>query len=149
VGTIDRPAFLEAHNIFVETLADHGFVGLGLILLLFFGMIMNCQKISKLSRGVPELAWAAQFGVMFQLAMWTFIAGSQFISNATFSMSYELVALSLAVRGIVERQLALMPKPTFELNALRSATPPQPAVVGQVPKNGAWQRPVLLPGRRS
>lgn len=149
VGTIDRPAFLEAHNIFVETLADHGFVGLALILLLFFGMIVNCQKISKLSRGVPELAWAAQFGVMFQLAMWTFIAGSQFISNATLSMSYEMVALSLAVRAIVERQLAVTPKATFALSSINSGGPRQPSIIAQPPEKGEWKRPVLLPGQHS
>ena len=85
---------------------------------------------------------------MFQLAMWTFIAGSQFISNATFSMSYELVALSLAVRAIVERQLALTPKMASVLSPPDAAGLRQPTIA-QPLKQGAWQRPALGPGRRS
>src|ERR1700722_2916874 len=100
-GTIDNPAYLEAHNIFFETLADHGFVGLALLLMLILGMVINCQTISKKARKVPDLAWAANMGTMLQLAMWTFVAGSQFLADATQSMPYELCALSLAARGVV------------------------------------------------
>jgi len=106
IGTIDNPGYLEAHNIFFETMADHGFVGLGLLLLLIVGMVINCQTITKKAKKVPDLAWAASLGTMLQLAMWTFVAGSQFLADATQSMPYELVALSLATRGIVERRLA-------------------------------------------
>jgi probable O-glycosylation ligase (exosortase A-associated) len=149
VGNIDHPAFLEAHNIFVETLADHGFVGLGLMLAMFFGMILNCQQISKLSRGVPGLEWAVQFGVMFQLAMWTFLAGSQFISNAVFSMSYELVALSIGVRGIVERELATQAKATNTLSPVPAVGAGKPIQSPVPAAKGAWQRPVLAPKQRS
>jgi hypothetical protein len=106
VGTIDHPMYLEAHNIFFETMADHGFVGLGLLLMILFGTIINAQGLSKRAKRLPELAWAVELGNMLQLAMWTFIAGSQTLHTATQSMPYELCALSLAARGIVERRLA-------------------------------------------
>ena len=109
-GTIEHPSYLEAHNIFFETMADHGFVGLGLLLMLLFGTIVNCQTLSKRARRLPELDWAVNLGTMLQLAMWTFIAGSQMLHTATQSMPYEICALSLAARGIVERRLALEPK---------------------------------------
>jgi len=109
-GTIDNPAYLEAHNIFFETMADHGFVGLGLLIVLILGMIINCQTMAKRAKKVPDLAWAANLGTMLQLAMWTFVAGSQFLADATQSMPYELCALSMAARGIVERRLAQEPK---------------------------------------
>jgi hypothetical protein len=87
-------------------MADHGFVGLGLLIVLILGMIVNCQGISKRAKKVPDLAWAVNLSTMLQLAMWTFIAGSQFLADATQSMPYELCALSMAARGIVERRLA-------------------------------------------
>ena len=58
-------------------------------------MIFNCQAISKRAKKIPDLAWAANLGAMLQLAMWTFLAGSQFLADATQSMPYELVALSI------------------------------------------------------
>jgi probable O-glycosylation ligase (exosortase A-associated) len=133
-GTIDNPAYLEAHNIFFETMADHGFVGLGLLLLLMLGMVFNCQTITKKSRKVPDLAWAANLGTMLQLAMWTFVAGSQFLADATQSMPYELCALSMATRAIVERRLAQEPKSVMTANLTAGPQPPVPAVVAVQPK---------------
>jgi probable O-glycosylation ligase (exosortase A-associated) len=105
-GTWEHPAYLEAHNIFFETMADHGFVGLGLLLMLFMGTILNCQAISKRARKMEGMEWAANLGGMLQLALWTFIAGSQFLHSATQSMPYEICALSLGTRGLVERRMA-------------------------------------------
>ena len=141
-GTIDNPAYLEAHNIFFETLADHGFVGLGLLLLLILGMVFNCQSMSKRARKLPELAWAVNLGTMLQLAMWTFVAGSQFLADATQSMPYELCALSLAARGIVERRLALEPKNvlTANLGVVKPAAPVAVAIPAAVPKLAAKSR---------
>ena len=137
-GTIDNPAYLEAHNIFFETMADHGFVGLGLLLVLILGMIINCQSMSKRAKKVPDLAWAVNMGTMLQLAMWTFIAGSQFLADATQSMPYELCALSLAARGIVERRLAQEKTGVFNNNLGMGASKapvglpgaPKPAIAG-------------------
>jgi probable O-glycosylation ligase (exosortase A-associated) len=134
-GTIDNPSYLEAHNIFFETLGDHGFPGLVLMLVLFLGMIVSSGAMSKRAKRLPELDWAVNLGTMLQLALWTFIAGSQFISDASQSMSYELVALSLAARGVVERRLALEPK-----SALSPLTGVPPAKMPQAP-----QRPALTP----
>jgi putative inorganic carbon (HCO3(-)) transporter len=141
-GTIDNPAYLEAHNIFFETMADHGFVGLGLLIVLILGMIINCQSITKRAKKVPDLAWAANLGTMLQLAMWTFIAGSQFLADATQSMPYELCALSMAARGIVERRLAQEPKNVLTTNlgmgkAAPAALPGAAGVPGLVPSPAA------------
>jgi hypothetical protein len=142
-GTIDAPAYLEAHNIFFETMADHGFVGLALLILLLFGTILNCQRLSKRARALPELAWAVNLGTMLQLAMWTFIFGSQTLHTATQSMPYELCALSLAARGIVERRLASEPKAILlkdtSLPGRRTATAPIPAI-GIRPVAAAYAR---------
>jgi probable O-glycosylation ligase (exosortase A-associated) len=106
VGTIEHPAFLEAHNFFMESLGDHGFVGLFLVIGVTIGTIINCQRMSKRARGVEGLEWAVYLGTMLQLAMWTFLAGSEFVANATYSTPFELTALSLGARAIVERRLA-------------------------------------------
>jgi putative inorganic carbon (HCO3(-)) transporter len=153
-GTVDNPMYLEAHNILFETLADHGFVGLGLFLALILGMVFNCQGMSKRAKRLPDLAWAVNLGAMLQLAMWTFLAGSQFLSDATQSMPYELCALSLAARGIVERRLALEPKEVFTTNlglAKKAAVTP-PIVPGLIvsPAGGrARPRVVAAYGRRT
>jgi probable O-glycosylation ligase (exosortase A-associated) len=143
-GTIDHPSYLEAHNTFVETLADHGFPGLILFLLMIFGTIINCQRLSKRAKKVIGMEWAANLGTMLQLAMWTWIAGAQFLHAATQSMPYEICALSLAARGILERRLAGEAKSVI----LQTEPPPairRPAVA--VPAK-AVGRPAVAYGRR-
>ncbi len=149
-GTIDNPAYLEAHNIFVETLGDHGFVGLALLLMLVFGMIVNCHSITKRSRKLPDLEWAANLGTMLQLAMWTFLAGSQFLADASQSMPYELCALSLATRGIIERRLAMEPNNILAASAIIANRPAAPAKTALAPSAAARVRPhAVALGRRS
>jgi len=80
------------------------------------------------------LAWAANLGTMLQLAMWTFLAGSQFLADATQSMPYELVALSLGARGIVERRLAQESKNVLTANlGVGGKTPIAVAAAAGVP----------------
>lgn len=106
VATPLGEGYLEAHNIFFETLADHGFPGLFLFVWLLLGSYLNCQAIRRRAKGIADLEWARNLAAMIQLAMVTFLAGSQLLSDATQSMSYELVAISIGLRGVVERQLA-------------------------------------------
>ena len=119
--------------------------------MLFFGVILNCQSITKRAKKVPDLAWAANLGTMLQLAMWTFLAGSQTLADASQSMPYELCALSLAVRGIVERRLALEPNNILAASAIlanRTPAPMKPALV-PTPAGRVRTPPVVAYGRRS
>jgi probable O-glycosylation ligase (exosortase A-associated) len=147
VGTIDHPLYLEAHNIMIETMADHGFVGLGLFLMLVFGMIVSCSAMTRRAKKVPELDWAANLGTMLQLAMWTFLAGSEFISDATQSMPYELCALCLGAGGVVNRYLAEQKNASLIVapQPLAANRAPRPAALtggGRKPAVAAYRRPL-------
>lgn len=141
-------AFLEAHNMFVETMSDHGFPGLALLILLLLGTFMNCQAIRRRSRGIPELSWASDLAGMLQLAEVTFLAGSMFISDSTLSLPYELIALSVGTRGIVERRLAQ----DRNVSIREMITPRRQAVAGQLAYAGpakAAAPGLILPASRS
>src|SRR5579883_901438 len=120
---------LEAHNMYVETLADHGFPGLGLLMLLQLVTYLNCQVIRGRTRKIAELSWARDLAGMIQLAEVTFIVGSMAISDSTLSLGFEFVALTVGLRGIVERHIAST-KPVFQTEEQRLARPvlqPAPA----------------------
>jgi len=121
------PGFLEAHNIFFETLADHGFPGLFLFMLLMALTYTNCNAIRRRTKGVEGLEWARDLATMLQLSLVTFLAGSQLLSDATQSMPYEIVALSIGLRGVAERKLAQDSHPVILRDAAAPAPPrPQP-----------------------
>ena len=121
----------EAHNMYVETMADHGFPGLGMLVLLQLGTYLNCQIIRSRTRKIPELSWARDLAGMIQLAEVTFIVGSMAISDSTLSLGFEFIALTVGLRGIVERHIAAA-KPVFqreELQSVRTVLQPAPALV--------------------
>jgi hypothetical protein len=96
----------EAHNMYVETMADHGFPGLALLILMQLGTYLNCQGIRRRTRKIAELSWASDLAGMIQLSEVTFVVGSMFISDSSLSLGYELLALSVGARGVVERHIA-------------------------------------------
>ena len=106
---------------------------------------MNCGTIRKKVKDIPELEWADGLAVTMQLSLVTFIVGSQFISDASQSITYELVAIVIGLRGVVERHLAADKKPLFQaqtagarkdLMGPRPAVPPRNSPVGPRPAVG-------------
>jgi len=72
-----------AHSIYFQVLGEHGFVGLGLYLLLLMGAFLRCSKMIKLARKRPDKQWIADFGVGIQASLLVFC-----ISGAALSLAY-------------------------------------------------------------
>jgi len=76
---------------------------------------------------------------MLQLSLVTFFVGSMFISDSTLSMPYEIVALSVGARGVVERRLAqdrktiVFQEPTKWVSAMEGNNKPVVALGGGRP----------------
>lgn len=97
--------WLEAHNSFFEVVAEHGFVGLSLFVALLVGIWVNCGWIIKRCREHPDLAWAADLGRALRIALVAYASGGFFGSCATFNLPYDIMALSIGLRGIAMRAL--------------------------------------------
>jgi O-antigen ligase len=97
---------VEAHNIFVEMVAEHGFVGLGLFCLLIIATYRSCAVIQKRVRGRDELVWAADLARATQVGLVAFIVGGSFVSIANTPFLYMLASITVGTRSLVERDLA-------------------------------------------
>ena len=75
-------------------MGEHGFVGLGLYLLLLLMSWLHCSAIVRLSRGQPELAWAHEFGSMMQVSLVGFTVGGDLLSLVNYDVPYYLMAAS-------------------------------------------------------
>ena len=58
--------FHDAHSIYFEVLAEQGFVGLAFFLLLGWFVFASCRRVASLTKGQPELQWAANLCSMVQ-----------------------------------------------------------------------------------
>jgi putative inorganic carbon (HCO3(-)) transporter len=94
-----------AHSIYFQVLGEHGFVGLGLYLLLGVLAWRDAAFIIRRAGAFDDLRWAASLAAMIQTSLVGFAVGGAFLSLAYFDVPYYLVALLVATRALVEQRL--------------------------------------------
>jgi probable O-glycosylation ligase (exosortase A-associated) len=91
-----------AHSIYFQVLGEHGFIGLGLFLLLMAFAWRAAGRIIKSCRGRPERKWAADLAAMTQVSIVGYAVGGAFLSMAYYDLYYVLIILLV----VLERHLA-------------------------------------------
>lgn len=102
----------DAHSIYFEMLAEHGYPGLVLFLALGFLALRTGTRIIKLCGDRADLAWARSLAAMLQVSLVGYAVGGAFLGLAYFDLLYHLVALMALTRAIVERQAIAAPDVT-------------------------------------
>ncbi len=118
-----------AHSIYFQVLGEHGFVGLGLYLLLLLFGLRNTRIVMRQTRGKPELRWAYDLANMTQVGMIGYYVGGAALSMAYYDGYLIVIALMSTLRALTapERlmQQALMPSAT-PVNRLAASRPLPP-----------------------
>jgi putative inorganic carbon (HCO3(-)) transporter len=107
VFVLDAPPteeYVEAHNILFEVVAEHGFVGLALFCSLLIAAYRSCAVVRAQLRHAADSRWAYDLAGMLQVALVAYVAGGMFISVATSPFLYDLLAMAVGLRGLVERE---------------------------------------------
>jgi probable O-glycosylation ligase (exosortase A-associated) len=94
-----------AHSIYFQALGEHGFIGLGLYLLLYLMLWRYAGWLSRATGGHPEFAWARDFGLMMQVSLVGFLVGGAFLSLVNFDVPYYLIGIVVATRRLIEAGL--------------------------------------------
>lgn len=94
-----------AHSIYFQAMGEHGFVGLGLYLLLLFLFWRHARALVRLSRGQPQLVWAREFGLMLQVSLVGFAVGGAFLSLVNYDVPYYLMAATVVTLTLVRKAL--------------------------------------------
>lgn len=92
-----------AHSIYFQVLGEHGFVGLGLYLLLGVLTWRSAAQIVRQASVQADLAWAGHLAAMVQCSMIGFAVGGAFLSLAYYDVPYYLMAVVVAMRLFVAR----------------------------------------------
>ena len=58
----DQPAH-AAHSIYFQVLGDHGFIGLGIYLIILAAAFLSCSRIISVTRALPEQRWAHDLAI--------------------------------------------------------------------------------------
>ena len=126
-----NPADLHsAHSIYFQMLGEHGFVGLGLFLLLWILVWRDAAWIDRQSRRRPEWQWASDLARMIQVSLVGYAVGGAFLNLAYYDVPYNMIVALLVTRLLVEKHLQGAAAPAAAapaVSALKPARPPSPS----------------------
>ena len=94
-----------AHSIYFQVLGEHGFVGLGLYLMLGFLTYRTASWIARHTRKNEALRWALELATMVQASLIGFAVGGAFLSLLYYDVPYYLMVALVVTRIVVEREL--------------------------------------------
>ncbi|WP_229257964.1 putative O-glycosylation ligase, exosortase A system-associated [Duganella margarita] len=102
----DPTAVHAAHSIYFQALGEHGFIGLGLYLLLGTLTWRSASWVVRNSQHDPEWQWASNLAKMIQSSLIGFAVGGAFLSLLYFDVPYYLMAAVVALRALTAQRLA-------------------------------------------
>ena len=90
------------HNVFLNVLAEHGFIGLMIWTALALVGWRNSRWIVRHSMGRPEWQWAGDFARMSQAAFVGYMVTGSFHNTQYWDYYFTIIGLLAAARGIME-----------------------------------------------
>ncbi len=129
--------FHDAHSIYFEVLAEHGYVGLVLFLMIGAGALLTCARTISIAKKREDLAWIASLSRMMNVSLCSYAVGGAFLGLAYFDLYWHFIALAIILRAA-----ALAPPDDENYSEVSSQLrelevkgamrrPPQPALGGR------------------
>lgn len=119
----DPTDFHDAHSLYFKILGEHGFVGLGLFLLLLAMSWLKAMAIRRQAKQ-HQLIWAMHLADMLQVSLLAFCTGGLFLGMCYFDLLYHLIAIVVILDVLVRKELVGV----AESPASRFANPFRPAM---------------------
>ncbi|PLX75479.1 MAG: putative O-glycosylation ligase, exosortase A system-associated [Azoarcus sp.] len=108
--TVDRasdPSIVRAaHSIYFQVLGEHGWIGLGLFLMIGWLVWRDAARLRKRTRDKPEFLWVFHLASMTQVALMGFAVGGAFLSLAYFDLPYNLLVIIVVLQRWLNAQVS-------------------------------------------
>ncbi|MBI2382178.1 MAG: putative O-glycosylation ligase, exosortase A system-associated [Gammaproteobacteria bacterium] len=137
----DPAVFFDVHSIYFQMLGEHGFIGLGLFLMVAWLAWRACAEAMRLGRRREELRWVGDLGGMLQVSFIAYAVGGLFLGMGYFDLYYHLIATVVAMGVIVKTELAKAPGASLPWEK-------KPGVLDEPAKPRFAPMPGFTPGRR-
>lgn len=93
--------FHVAHSIYFQVLAEHGYFGLTLFLLLFLFAWRTGRRVVRHCTGKPELLWAMTLARMCQVSIVGYLSAGAFLSLAYYDLIYYILAILITLEKVL------------------------------------------------
>ncbi|HXV77668.1 MAG TPA: putative O-glycosylation ligase, exosortase A system-associated [Candidatus Polarisedimenticolaceae bacterium] len=138
-GTFQAPMFAkyapdptivyDAHSIYFEVLAEHGYGGLAIFVALAFASWRAATRTAAAAANNPNLIWAHDLSRMLQVSIVGYAVGGAFLGLAYFDLFYNLIALVVLTQAVVREGTAAVHAggPSVEGREVNPGTRPAPS----------------------
>jgi len=121
-----RGSVFVAHSIYFQMLGEHGFVGLGLFLLLGLVTWFSAGRLARLTKDDPEFGpWMPLLMRMVQVSLIGYGTGGAFLSVAYLDLPYYIIGFVVTATALV-RNRAQRPVPVAAPTPAAAGKPPRP-----------------------
>ncbi len=93
----------DAHSAYFQILGEHGFVALGLWIMLLFGTILSLEQLQRKSLRYAETAWMKDYARTLQISLIGYAVGGMALGVAYWDIFYHLVAISAVLKVMLEK----------------------------------------------
>jgi probable O-glycosylation ligase (exosortase A-associated) len=90
-----------AHNSYLQIWAESGTLAFVVYLTLLGSVFVACNRIWRMAKARPDLAWAGNYARMMEATMVGFLVGAFFLSRGQFDLIYHWLALVTSLSAIV------------------------------------------------
>ncbi|GMQ86825.1 MAG: putative O-glycosylation ligase, exosortase A system-associated [Gammaproteobacteria bacterium] len=122
----DKVTSTDAHSIYFEVMAEHGFVGFSLFMLLGWFTWNTGSRTRTQARQSEETKWGADLANMLQVSLVGYATAGAFLGLAYFDLYYDLVAMMVICQVVVREQI-------LQIEAAADTTEPGVAVATAQP----------------
>ncbi|WP_293264271.1 putative O-glycosylation ligase, exosortase A system-associated [Neptunomonas sp.] len=114
----DAELVVVAHSIYFNVLADHGWIGLLLFLLVLMFTWNSLSRIIKRTRDDPGMEQQNLLARMLQISFIAYLTGGAFLSLSYFDLPWHLVAITLLISHQIDMENEKLPPVKFKNSML-------------------------------
>lgn len=96
----------DVHSVYFEVLGEHGFIGLGLWLLLAILTWQTGSWVIKQAKRDPDKKWAADLAAMGQVSMIGYATAGAFLGLSNFDLYYHLLIIIVLTKVVILKEQA-------------------------------------------
>lgn len=92
------------HSIYIQFLADHGFVGLGLFLLFLGSCLASLWSMRRSARYLPSGQWIVSYSHMLEVSLLGYMVSGAFLGFGYFDFCYQIAASAIVLKTLHKQE---------------------------------------------
>jgi probable O-glycosylation ligase (exosortase A-associated) len=94
----------DAHSIFFQVLAEHGFTGIVLYIMLILSTFLSLRQLIRRSRRNTSLQWIFSCAQMLEASLIGYVVSGMFLSLSYFDLFYQFVAIVIILKQLTRAE---------------------------------------------